>query len=152
MSANKVVTGFGEVATARNSISNGDFGGYMDPRPVQGISSTVILTGAKLDYADEAFLIPHEAIRCEMLTFTRLLPYLNFDVHPWKAHYVKEWLVKFFIPAVHEHHDLEEHLVFPEYTKLGVIVPDYMVRICPVTHDLSCLYLFINPIQPNTRP
>ena len=139
----------GEVATARNSISNGDGGGYMDPRPVQGISSTVILTGAKLDYADEAFLIPHEAIRCEMLTFTRLLPYLNFDVHPWKAHYVKEWLVKFFIPAVHEHHDLEEHLVFPEYTKLGVIVPDYMVR---RTHDLSCLHHFLNPNHSNALP
>jgi len=134
----KVISGplLGEVATARNSISNTDVGGssYCDPRPVKGISSTAILPGAKIDYADEAFLIPHEAIRCEMLTFTRLLPYLNFDVHPWKAHFVKEWLVKFFIPAVHEHHDLEEHLVFPEYTKLGVVVPDYMVRI---THDMS---------------
>ena len=84
--------------------------------------------GATLDYADEAFLLPHEAIRCEMLTFSRLLPYLNFEVHPWKAHFVKEWLLKFFIPAIHEHHDLEEHLVFPEYAKLGVVVPDYMVR------------------------
>ena len=125
----------GEVGTARNSVSNGDNGGYMDPRPVNGISSTVILPGTTIDYAEEAFLIPHEAIRCEMLTFTRLLPYLNFDVHPWKAHYVREWLVKFFIPAVHEHHDLEEHLVFPYYAKLGVVIPDYMVRM--KTYDMS---------------
>ena len=98
-----------------------------------------LLPGRTLDFAEQAFLIPHEAIRCEMLTFSRLLPYLNFEVQPWKAHFVNEWLTKFFIPAVHEHHDLEEHLFFPEYTKLGVIVPDYMVT---TTHNLFFFLIY----------
>ena len=36
----KIITGFGEVATARNSMSKDSE--FSDPRPVKGISSTVV--------------------------------------------------------------------------------------------------------------
>lgn len=100
---------------------------------MKGLSSTVYLEKAAagettLDYADFCLLMPHEVIRCEMLTFSRILPFLdNVETYPWKAKAVSDWILHFFMPAIKDHHDFEEHLLFPFYHEKGVPVPDHIV-------------------------
>lgn len=77
-------------------------------------------------YHQSAFLIPHEAIRREFDRCTQALA--NFDPIrcPWKAHCLNVWLKRFFLPSIHQHHDLEDFVLFAEYSRKGVIVPQYI--------------------------
>lgn len=74
----------------------------------------------------EALLVPHEALRREMRRARKALENFDVSVHPWKAHYMKEWLDGFLLPVVHEHHDMEELVVSPELVKLGVVIPPHI--------------------------
>ncbi len=74
-------------------------------------------------YHQKGLLVPHEFVRREFIRLEMAIKNFDAVTHPWKAYCLHEWIAKFFIPSIHEHHDLEEHLVFPYYTKLGTEVP-----------------------------
>lgn len=55
--------------------------------------------------------MPHETIRREFLRLELAIQHLN-DVtkHPWKAINLYTWLSKYFLLAIHSHHDNEENI------------------------------------------
>jgi len=78
---------------------------------------------------DEAFfLIPHELIRREMIRFESTLEHFNPHTNPWKIACLHKYYVEFFYPFIHEHHDVEEKMLFPYYKKLGADFPSKMAE------------------------
>jgi hypothetical protein len=79
------------------------------------------------DWADVAFLIPHEAVRRELMAMCRSIDQLvrlaadeadtretHKAVHEgWRAVYFCEWFVGPLTDLIHEHHDNEEIIYFP---------------------------------------
>lgn len=93
--------------------------------------SELTLTSLAVTATDDGFypfqikclLIPHEALRREMIRGLQAADCFDPAVHPWKAYCFNEWLNKFFIPTVQDHHDIEEKIFFPFYLELGVPTP-----------------------------
>lgn len=77
-------------------------------------------------YNQMGILIPHEALRREMSRARSALEKFDPVANPWQALYAKIWFKEFFIGMIHEHHDVEEKIVGPEMTKLGVEVPPHL--------------------------
>jgi hypothetical protein len=71
------------------------------------------------DYADEAVLFPHEALRMEMLRVQRTLPYFNPERCPWKANYLQSWVDNFFAPIVRQQFDTSKNIYYDAYLKNG---------------------------------
>lgn len=80
----------------------------------------------KYTYNQVALLIPHESLRREMTRAHSVLQTFDPINHPWQALYLNIWLKEFFVPCVHEHHDLEETILTPEMRKLNIETPDHM--------------------------
>jgi DNA-binding FrmR family transcriptional regulator len=74
----------------------------------------------------ESFLFPHEPLRREMERGKRALDQIDLQKHAWKAKHLAHWMLKFWIPIIHEHHDSEEEVVIPYYRNLGVNIPDHV--------------------------
>jgi len=91
-----------------------------------GATTTVIPpVNGESPYYERAYLIPHEALRFDMLLLERAIQpqYFQTDRH-WKIKRVCNWYHKFFLPFLHHHHEIEETIIFPRYrAKPGVIVP-----------------------------
>lgn len=77
-------------------------------------------------YNQMGLLIPHEALRREMIRCKAALEKLDVSANPWQALYIKIWFKEFFVMSVHEHHDIEETILTPEMHKLGVEVPEHL--------------------------
>ena len=71
------------------------------------------------DYADLAFLIPHEPVRILTERTTRALAFYDPERQPWKIKRLQTWIEEVYIPIIHEHHDFEEKIYFPFFRKLG---------------------------------
>ena len=97
---------------------------YVDPLPLPAHhpTSRVLqnMDEGGWTFSQEAFLIPHEALRVATERVSRALTFYNPQKCPWKVDRVATYLLEYYIPAVHEHHDNEEHIFVPFYTKLGV--------------------------------
>jgi hemerythrin-like domain-containing protein len=79
------------------------------------------------DWADAAFLIPHEAIRRELTAMCRSVDQLvhlatndantsethKADYDGWRAVYFCEWFISPLTDLIHEHHGNEEIIYFP---------------------------------------
>jgi hypothetical protein len=48
------------------------------------------------------FLIPHEALRIEMLRAVRVMAHFDIVAHPWKAKNFRTWFSKLFLPVLHD--------------------------------------------------
>ena len=86
--------------------------GYTDPLPYPadvGLTSVIVRPAAdKLyQYASKGFLLPHEPLRLEMFRLERAVNVLDLTAHPWKAALLAKWYNGFFLPVLHEHHDVE---------------------------------------------
>lgn len=76
--------------------------------------TTVYKAGDILDYADEAFLVPHEGIRIMMLKMSEALNTLPAEDCPqWKIGLWFEIYDDWFYTFVHHHHSIEENTFFP---------------------------------------
>lgn len=69
-------------------------------------------------------LIPHEVLRREFMRANKALQSMDLAKHPWKIHCFNKWYTEYFLPAIHEHHDIEEKIFFPFYSKLGCPTPN----------------------------
>lgn len=90
-------------------------------------SDVYTTTNPPQDWADVAFLVPHEAIRYEMKAMVGSVEALHAskddETAPWKALYFSQWFVDYFYKFVHEHHDAEELIYFP-FLETKVQLPD----------------------------
>jgi hypothetical protein len=67
------------------------------------------------DYADEAVLLPHEALRMELLRLQRTLPYFDPESHPWKADHMNKWIRAFFVPVLRLQLQIDQNAFYTEY-------------------------------------
>lgn len=63
-----------------------------------------------------------------MLRFGSAIEGFDPFIHPWKIDCLHEWYCGLFLPGIHEHHDLEEKIFFPEYKKLGAKMPEKLAK------------------------
>ena len=91
-----------------------------------GCLSTVLRPNGP--WYDRHFLIPHEAIRYDMLLMERALQPQYFQPRrTWKVRRFFQWYQTYFVEPVHHHHDTEEKLYFPwVLQKPGVTMPHRM--------------------------
>ena len=75
---------------------------------------------------DRHLLIPHEAIRYDMLLMERILQPQYFQpTRTWKVKRFFSWYHTYFLTPVHHHHEAEEKLYFPFILqKPGVVMPE----------------------------
>ena len=76
-------------------------------------------------YYERALLVPHEALRFNLLLLERAVQpqYLQVS-RQWKVKRVSRWYRERFLPFLHDHHDIEENIIFPRYRQTkGVVVP-----------------------------
>ena len=109
---------------------------YKDPLPLSALHPTsrvIKIEGDDWTFDQEAYLIPHEALRVATERVARALVFYNPEKCPWKTERVRAYLLDYYLPAVHEHHDNEELIFLPFYTKLGVEGE----RVCDFLHQHS---------------
>jgi hypothetical protein len=82
----------------------------------------------KIDHADMALLLPHEAVRIMTERTSRVLAFYNPEKHPWKIKRMQTWFQDIYIPIIHEHHDAEEKIFFPFFKALGAPAFDSQVK------------------------
>lgn len=95
---------------------------------VSDISKPYLLTSRVIPPSPEGFyefyqvtfLLPHEGIRREMSFLSKALQRVDAK-SSWKLRRLEQWLRVFFVPMVHEHHDLEEQVIFNFYQ--GTVAP-----------------------------
>lgn len=89
------------------------------------LTSTAIAPSptGQYEYEEKALLVPHEALRREIARLVAAAAQFDPWVHPWKAHYMHQWISQFFVVVVHDHHDIEEQIMFPYYRDLGAEFP-----------------------------
>ncbi|CEM06729.1 unnamed protein product [Vitrella brassicaformis CCMP3155] len=86
------------------------------PRTHSKLTSTVVREAR--DYADMSMLIPHEALRRELLEMSSCVPYLKAEAsHLWKMKLFFRWYRTYFYPIIHGHHANEEKIFFPQLAK-----------------------------------
>lgn len=86
------------------------------------------------DFADVAFLVPHEGLRRMVSAFSNSVSALKEDYpdeEHWKVLYFSEWYLDYFFPIVVDHHKNEEAIYFPAIKTKGVDVPERLTQ----THD-----------------
>ena len=96
------------------------------------MSETFYLTSSAIppsptgDYTSyqTTLLIPHETLRREFIRGNNALKSFDLAKHPWKIHCFHKWYSEYFLPGLHEHHDIEEKIFFPFYSKLGCPTPN----------------------------
>jgi len=90
------------------------------------LTSTSIKASPTGDYNtyETTFLFPHEVLRREFMRASKAVESFDLVKCPWKIHCFNKWYTDFFLPAVHEHHDIEEKIFFPFYSKLGCPTPN----------------------------
>lgn len=90
------------------------------------LTSNVLSPSVDGNYSFEhaAFLLPHEAIRRELIIAEKAVNNLDCSSFPWMISILKEWVVDFFVPIVFSHHYIEDHIIFPFYFQLGIILPE----------------------------
>lgn len=78
------------------------------------------------DWCDRGILIPHEcfrwlhsAMRCALANFDPLEPGQD-----WKTPLFFNWLERYYIPALHHHHDAEENIYNPAIVAKGGKLPE----------------------------
>jgi hypothetical protein len=106
---------------------------FVDPFPVKESSSSVMKQKIKSgthDFADDAFLVPHEFVRLEMTRLERVLPFFDPEKHAWKARCMHTWLSKFFIPAIY---DVSNYLLILLAVKCSFKVLQYDVYLLTVS-------------------
>lgn len=74
------------------------------------LTSTVIAQKESYPWHEKMILVPHEAIRRELLRAERAINVMDAVNNPWHAIIFEAWLSDFFFPAVHEHHYIEENV------------------------------------------
>jgi hypothetical protein len=77
------------------------------------------LVNGTYDFADMAFLVPHEAVRVLTERTARALAFYDPERQHWKARRLRRWIEDVYVPMIHEHHDFEERIFFPYFRKLG---------------------------------
>ena len=95
---------------------------YQDPCPLSPLCPTsrvIKPRNGEYDFADMAFLLPHEVVRIMTERTTRVLAFYDPVNQPWKARRFQTWIEEIYIPLIHEHHDIEETIFFPFFRKLG---------------------------------
>jgi len=77
-------------------------------------------------FYERSFLIPHEALRFDLLLLERAVQPQYFQAtRQWKVKRISHWYHTFFLPLLHHHHDIEEKIIFPRYKqKPGAVVPE----------------------------
>eukprot|EP01038_Epipyxis_sp_PR26KG_P013161 gene13161-17630_t len=91
------------------------------------LTSTVIpfKPDGDYEYHDQFLLVPHEAIRRDMLRAKNALINFNVVVNPWKANFFHYWWHKFFSSFVRHHHHVEEEYVMKYYVQTkGEKIPE----------------------------
>lgn len=103
------------------------------------LTSTAIPASANGYYTFEqiSFLFPHEPIRRELRRGKIAVENIKFGEQPWKIKYLHKWLVEFLLPIIHDHHDAEDRLLYPDFKQCGVTVPENIDR----GHDQLVIYL-----------
>lgn len=100
----------------------------MEPTKYSALSLTSLVIPASDDgsysFEHAAFLVPHEAIRRELMKAANALESFDCSGNPWMAGLLKEWVEDFFVPLVNAHHCLEDSIFFPLYYQLGVALPE----------------------------
>jgi len=87
------------------------------------LTSTVVKQSDDNNYSQSQchLLIPHEALRRELLRAEKAVVNMDIVKHPWHIKAFMKWYEEFFVPFVHDHHDNEEKISFPFWVKLGAI-------------------------------
>jgi hemerythrin-like domain-containing protein len=104
---------------------------YIDPCPLKPLcptSNIIKPVNGDYDFANQALLVPHEAVRLMTERTSLALAFYNPEVNPWKLDRLRTWFEKCYVPMIHEHHDAEEKIFFPSYQKLGVTDFDNQTR------------------------
>jgi hemerythrin superfamily protein len=110
------------------------------------LTSTVVNKNDDNNYSQSQchLLIPHEAIRRELLRAEKAV--LNMDIvkHPWHIKAFLKWYLTCFVPFIHDHHNNEEKISFPFWNKLGAIAMptkqcDDHVTLMKIIDDLRVL-------------
>lgn len=84
------------------------------------VTSSVFPTGSSL-WNEYGLLIPHEAIRADMLLISQFVG--KTTPTPEQRAAFAEWYARFFYPFVHAHHDHEEAIYVP-WIKTRATMPD----------------------------
>ena len=69
--------------------------------------------GPPQDWSDAAFIIPHEALRIEMIHLRKSMDALIPTMELWRIKNFAKWMHEWFVPCVHMHHFAEERTYFP---------------------------------------
>ena len=83
------------------------------------------------DFADVAFLVPHEGLRRMISSLSDGISALQEeypDDEYWRVLYFCEWFLDYFFPIIIDHHGNEEKIYFPALKKQGVDVPDRLTK------------------------
>ena len=100
---------------------------YVDPVPLCEPTTTTVkvdpITG-QYSWQDAAILVPHEALRVELLRVARVLPHVEKDVEKdaakrWRVQRLFSYYSDVLMPFLEDHHDTEEKIVGPHYEALG---------------------------------
>eukprot|EP01039_Chlorochromonas_danica_P009618 gene9618-10633_t len=75
-------------------------------------------------FYDAELLYSHEALRREIDHAQEALRNFDITVHPWKVFVFNRWLVRFFIPVLKLHYEIQDTIVYPFYLDLGAILPE----------------------------
>lgn len=91
------------------------------------LTSTAVTKPANGHYQDHDshLLIPHEAIRRDILRAEHSLKHMDVVKYPWHIVNFYRWISEYFFLAVHFHHDMEEKVLGPYYQKLGETHTDF---------------------------
>lgn len=101
------------------SLSGIDFQKSGSPAIAEKLTSDVFSVDfPPMDWADVGLLIPHEAIRRQMMAMVQSVAALpdaptDDNNETWKVTLFAEWYCDFFFDSVEEHHDAEEKIYFP---------------------------------------
>jgi hemerythrin superfamily protein len=92
------------------------------------LTSSVIPASSDGSYPFQqiSFLFPHEPLRRELNRGKIAMQNTKTDEHPWKMKYIHKWLTEFLIPVIYDHHEAEDSYFFPDYRKLGVVIPEHV--------------------------
>lgn len=88
-------------------------------------------------YPYKSMLIPHEALRREILRAKQAID--NFDPwkHPWKAEYLNEWFNIFFVPLFEIMLEINENLFIPYSESVNIEYPDRFYT--DIKHQLNII-------------
>lgn len=115
----------------------------------KGTSSTVILEPK--DWQDEGILVPHEPFRWYHQNILEIVKSMQIG-QGWKIKLFKTWFSKYYMEAIHHHHEAEEEIYNPGITaKGGVLPPSITTDHKTIMADIATIQSYLVKLESNEQ-